>query len=212
MEPAKFSVSRNASEYANARALNEALTGSGYFSNQYKDHREWHILGAAHSAHTRVQRPFPTYAIKRQSPDFELFNTPSHAAYPLEVTMVIPPDYKLHRHHKEWEAAGGMPQDHPYPAYRDHWDWLRARIGEKRQEPYAKGCALLVYFDVSLHDTVEQNPSDFASAIAGEWHRHPQGDFGLSTIRASGIRTVIVMSADMRALVEIYPRLDVVAI
>ena len=200
-----------AQEYARVLALNAGLSGSTYFSNEHKDDREWHILGSAHAAYFRAQRSFPSHADKRQSPDFHLFDATAYFEHALEVTMVIPPDHKVHRHHREWEASGSKPMDHPYPGYRAHWDWLRQSIGAKLNLPYIRGCGLLVYFDVSLHDTVERSPDDFLASVSVESNRHPKEDFGVTNIRSSGVKSILILSADMRALVEIYPHLDVIS-
>jgi hypothetical protein len=194
-------------EYARVLDRNETLRGSEYFSNKYnKDHAEWQMLGAVQSLHERSGRPFPTHACKGERPDFQLYSS-GILERGLEVTRVIPRGYEAQRHHREMEEAGpngpwSLPQE--YPAYTEHWSWLRAAVMAKLSKPYIAACDLLVYFDVSIGDTVE--PSlDFALAIRDEWLRCPDRDLGIPGLGKSGVHSLIVLSSGLDSLAIVYP-------
>ena len=189
-------------------ALNDTLKGSLYFSNLHKDDREWHIIGSAEDGYRRANRPFPAYAIKRQSPDFELYHDSGAFSHHVEVTMVTPPGAKIHLFHREWEKGGLKPQEHIYPAYTEHWDWLRSAIEAKLRKPYIKECSILVYFDVSLFDTRERHPDDFLRSIALEFRRHTSSDLGIPSLMGSSVGSIVVLSCDFHHVAQLYPQFD----
>ena len=183
-----------------------------YFSKQYKVHREWHILGAAEAIYRQTGNVFPCYAGKREQPDFDLFDAAGNIEYGLETTTVHPPDRKVHKHHRDWEKQGSKPRIHDDPGYTLHWEWLREGIRKKSVLPYMAASALLVYFNVSLHDTIERNQDDFGLCIREEWSRDSEGCFAVSSLRTSNIQSVHVLSADLRSLATIFPGMRTISI
>jgi len=194
-------------EYAKVLARNKTLRGSEYFSNKFnKDHAEWQMLGAVQSIHEGSGRPYPTHACKGERPDFQLYS-PGILKRGLEITRVMPLGYEAQRHHREMEKAGPRgPRSrlHDYPAYSEHWNWLRVAVRGKLAEPYIAACDLLVYFDVCIGDTAEPS-MDFGISIRDEWLRCPDGDFGIPEIASSGVHSVIVLSSGLDSLAIIHP-------
>jgi hypothetical protein len=199
-----------ADEFARVERQNRGLTGSTYFSNPNKDDREWHILGAAQAVCARAQRSFPPFAQKREHPDFALYDDSGAFQHDLEIVTLYPPNYRVHLHHRQSEAQSNKPIYYQSPSYRDHWQWLRESINGKLNLPYIKGCALLVLFSVVLMETIEDQPEDFGLSVSNEWRRYRDGQFGIPAMRSSGVRSIFLLSADVRSLVEIYPTLEVI--
>jgi len=125
----------------------------------------------------------------------------------MEITTVLPPNYKVHEHHREWEKSGSKPYSYAYPAYSEHWNWLRKALLEKLNMPYISGCSVLVYFDVSIGDTNEQY-MDFRDAIEAEFKHHPAGIFGLTIRKELHVRELIVLASGLNELAIVYPGLS----
>jgi hypothetical protein len=197
------SISKKYSEILQENA--KIKNASVYFSGAYKDHREWHMLGAAEAIHRHAGSAFPWGATKRERPDFDLFDAASNFQYGLETTTVHPDGRKVHQHHRNWEREGSKPRIHDDPRYDKHWEWLRASIRKKAKDPYMAGSVLLIYFNVSLHDTIEAYQDDFGTCIRAEWNRDPKGCFGVDPVAMANVRGIHVLSADMKSLAVIYP-------
>ena len=162
--------------------------------------------GAVAPSEVRSPVPHPCVQKRGKFSDFRLYSS-GILERGLEVTRVFPPDYKAHKHHREMEEAGPRgPQSHPqdYPAYAEHWNWLRAAVKEKLAKPYIASCDLLVYFDVSIGDTVEPS-MDFGLSIRDEWLRCLDRDFGIPEIGNSGVHNIIILSSGLDSLAIIYP-------
>lgn len=204
-------------EYAKVKALNRTIRGSNYFSNPHKDHAEWHLLGAAQSLCAVSGHPFPTHACKGERPDFKLYTSGTFERG-LEVTRVMPSGYKAQQHHREAEMAErqatqgssgkGWSRPKEYPGYKEHWAWLRNAIQGKLRETYIANCDLLVYFNVSIGDTVEPS-MDFTESIQDEWLRCPAKDFRIPGLGNSGVHSVMVLSSGLDVLATVYPDFNI---
>ncbi|BDS07319.1 hypothetical protein NT6N_23590 [Oceaniferula spumae] len=174
----------------------KSMSGSDYFAKNNLDFREWDVLCRTCILLERYNEFSPTFATQNLHPDFLAYNDRKEPIAPIEITEVIRPGYKRGAF---WRT--GDPEY--YPGYdgvdsvTNPWDLLQIAISKKQTKNYAEGSWLIIYYDIGRM-SFEDFETPFDIQLLAQHSKKP-------FVGVSIFEKVLVLSADMNSLVELYP-------
>lgn len=183
-------------KFSDVQARKRELDGASYFQRRELKFREWDILTTVCFLLHRAGMPHPKFAVENECPDFLTFGDDALPSWPVEITEVLPPDYRRGDFWKSDAFRNGPEYFKPEPL-KDIWNTLRAAITSKSSHKYPTGTSLFIYFDISLSAFSDWETS-FQDQLLQEHLNKPFGG-----IDAFG--SIYVLSSDMNKLVQLHP-------
>jgi hypothetical protein len=82
------------SKFIQVYKWNNKHHGEIFLDRKYKDDLEWLVLGYVARILKINKLPYPTYAVKQESPDFITYDNHNCLFAPIEITEILHPDRK----------------------------------------------------------------------------------------------------------------------
>lgn len=183
--------------YDQVENARQKVGGLAFFSGKYKKDREWHVLGAIQQLLIRAGINAPTHAQEHESPDFYTFFPDGERWASIEVVEVLRPDYKRQDSYKRAALPDSPVFQSVPPRLEQPWQPLREQIISKASKNYPNGTCLFVYYDIGRFSFNDWT-TPFNDLLLTEHARAPF--IGIDTFQR-----VLVLSSDMKSLVELYP-------
>ncbi len=184
-------------KFSDVQNRKRELDGATYYQRSELKFREWDILTMVCFLLNRAGIPHPKFAVENECPDFLTFGDGSLPFWPVEITEVLPPDYRRGDFWKSDPFKDGPEYFKPEPL-EDIWKTLRTAITSKSSRKYPTGTSLFIYFDITLSAFSDWETS-FQDQLLQEHLIKPFGD-----INAFG--SIYVLSSDMTKLVQLHPQ------
>ena len=171
-------------------------------SRDYKNDREWWVLGHVITLLEKAGHAYPEYAIKTNppEPDFVTYSDNKTVFRPMEIGEVLAPDRRRGDEYSTPCSIMGVNQlDEP-------WKSFILLLRNKFLRRYGNNCWLVVYHDILCYEISLYNPwHEVLLASAANWNTSSLIDLGNSPYEK-----ILVLNSNGNALVEIFPSLSII--
>lgn len=203
--------------------------GEIFLDRKYKDDLEWLLLGYFARMLKINKLPYPTYAVKRETPDFITYDHHNCLFAPIEITEILHPDRRRTEEYRQEkiqtekfkklskkeqhgiiENAKGELQE---PDLRGKWHGLFIETFKKKfNRAYSPNTWLLIYLNIS---------QGHLSPHGGWWYLGMEwlaNEFFFSDkpeykhLKFPPFKGIYVIKSDGNELVQIYPAVELIQI
>lgn len=189
--------------------LSKENRGEFVISREYKDDREWWILGHFVKLMKSNSKRFPTYAIKTKpnDPDFLTYYKNKKSFKPIEISEILEPDRKRGKEYKR-SVEIITPYIEEVKKVPEVWSSFKERLKKKFQKIYEKDCWLLLHHNISYSKITGGSGFWHNTVLANieEWMKTGKIDFSKSTYEK-----IFVLNSSGKALIKIFPKFQIIA-
>lgn len=185
--------------------------GAEFFCDMHKQDREWWVLGKAYKMLTLNGDCNCQFALaaKPPLPDFQILKYDGIMSHHVEIGESIEDGRRRNSEMKE-RLADPSPWGRNVHVLDDPFISFRKLVSKKFSKPYASGCWLIVYFNISGLEMPEYYSMPWSQMVFKEVSSWSENEFSpdLSSCRFD---RVLVLDSGGRSLISIFPRFEVIA-
>jgi len=175
-------------------------------SNDFRDDREWWVLGETVGILEEKGLDYPSLAIKTKptEPDFITFIDNHERFKPIEITEVLRPGRKRGDEYKAKISTESVKPN------EDPWSSFRTVLNDKFQKKYDEDCWLIVYHNVLYFKDITAYGYWHNTILANAelWNETNNG--GSCNLHQCPYEKILVLNSSANSLVSIFPELKVI--
>jgi len=178
-------------------------------SRDYKNDREWWILGHTSLILKEKQFPYPIFADKTKppEPDFITYSKSGERFKPVEIGEILRPGRRRDEYKDMKKYEPNFLDLEFVDEIKNPWSSFISLLNDKFQKRYDTDCLLVIYHNIFYSEISKLGFWHNALLTAAkQWY-----DSGLFDLNKSPYERIIVINSNAQAMISLFPELLVIS-